>query len=95
MNNIKIPGFLWVVLIVVVIIALETYVPVGYRMYSEVAVVALLGLAKAFNLDSKQVEELLAMIRRLQAQVPVQEASYVAGEVEAAKSSNLEKWLVG
>lgn len=93
--NIKVPGTLWVVLIALSIWAIESFAPAAYQMYAEVAVVAIMAVVKGFNLDDKQVQELLDILRRLQAQVPAQEAAFVQPDIEAHKPDKLTTWLWG
>lgn len=95
MKDIKLPGFLWVVLIAVAIVLIETFVPVEFQAYGEIAVVALLGAAKAFNLGTKEIDDLLALLRQLQAQVPRAEAAYVEPEIEKHEPNGFVRWLVG
>lgn len=93
--NIKVPGIIWTVIIALAIWAIESFAPTAYQMYAEVAVVAIMAIVKGFNLDDKQVQELLDILRRLQAQVPAQEAAFVQPEIEAHERGKLERWLVG
>lgn len=95
MSNIRIPGVLWTVVIALAIWAIETFLAPGYQLYAETAVVVIMGIAKAANLDDKQVKELLAVLRRLQAQVPVQEAAFVEPEIEKHEPNKAITWLVG
>lgn len=94
MNNIKVPGILWTVLIAVAIILIETYLAPGYQLYAEGAIVVLMGAAKAFNLGTKEIDDLLAMLRRLQRTMPVQESGAVL-DVEKHEPNKVARWLVG
>lgn len=94
MNNIKIPGTLWVLGIAVAVWAIETYVPGGYQLYAEGAIVVLMGIAKARNLGTQEIEDLLAMLRRLQRTMPVQESGAVL-DVEKHEPNKVARWLVG
>lgn len=67
MRDVKIPGALWTLLIAAVIVGIETYVPTAYQMYSEAAVVAILAAAKAANLGTADIDQLLAILRQMQA----------------------------
>lgn len=93
--NIKVPGIIWTVIIALAIWAIESFAPTAYQMYAEIAVVAIMAIVKGFNLDDKQVQELLAVLRKLQAQVPAQEAAFVEPEIEAHEPDKLTTWLWG
>lgn len=75
MKDIKIPGILWVVGIAVAIILIETFVAPGYQLYAEMGIVVLMGVAKAANLGTQQIEDLLALLRRMQESQPGPEGS--------------------
>jgi hypothetical protein len=63
LKDVKIPGILWTVLIAAAIIFCENYLPPEYAAYGPIAVVVLMGAAKAANLGTKEIEELLAILR--------------------------------
>lgn len=66
MNDIKVPGALWVVLIALAVVFCESYLPAEYQVYGQVAVVAILAVAKAMNLGTQDIEKLIALIREIQ-----------------------------
>ena len=95
MKEFKIPGVLWTLLIAIAIVCIETFVAPGYQFYAEAVVVVLMAVAKGFNLDNKQIEELVAVIRNLQKQLPAQEAAFVQSAIEAHQPDKFTTWLVG
>lgn len=95
MKDIKIPGIIWVIAISVTIVLIETYVAPGYQLYAETAIVVLMGIAKAANLGTKDVEDLVAMLRSLQRQMPTPESSIIATEAESREPNKTVRWLLG
>lgn len=98
MNEIKVPGVVWVALIVIVLAVLRHYVP--EPLYLEIAVVVAFAVLKALNIGTAELEELLAIIARLQAQIDkdrprsAEAAPLVpTGKVEAP--NKFVRWLVG
>lgn len=70
MKDLKIPGFVWTVGIVLAVVFCENFLPPEYQLYGQMAVVVLMGLAKAMNLGVKDIEELLALLREIKAKQP-------------------------
>lgn len=68
MKDLRIPGVLWVIIIAVAIVAIETYMPVEYQLLGEAAIVALFAIAKANALGTKQIEDLIDLLRTVQTQ---------------------------
>lgn len=96
MKDIKIPGVLWVVLISVAIVLIETYVAPGYQLYAEGAIVVLMGIAKAANLGTKDVEDLVTLLRTLQRQLPTHESAAAAQtEADTREPNKPVRWLLG
>lgn len=92
MNSIRIPGFVWVILIAVAVVGCETYL--ANPLYGEIAVVALMGAAKALNLGTKEIEDMLAMLRKMQLSHPQERG--MAPSVEVPKPPNkVARWLLG
>lgn len=63
MKDIKVPGFLWVVGIAVVVVLIETYVPGQYQYFAEGAIVLVMGFAKAAKLGTDDVDKLVAILK--------------------------------
>jgi hypothetical protein len=102
-KDIRIPGLIWTLLIAILIVAIETYMPAEYQLYGEAAVVALFGIAKAANLGTQQLEELIAILRTVQATQPqtrglLTDEGVVVTPALAAEEyepNKLVRWLAG
>lgn len=94
MKDFKIPGFLWVVLIAVAVMLAENYLP--SPLYVELALLLLFGIAKAYNLGTQDIEDVLDILRRTDSLVP-RGRSIVTTEViaEQYKPNKTARWLVG
>lgn len=68
MKDLRIPGVIWVIIIALAIVGIETYTPVEYQAYAEMGVVALFAIAKANALGTKQIEDLIDLLRTMQTQ---------------------------
>ena len=67
MNQIKVPGVLWVALVVAVVAVARVYV--DDPLYVEIVVVIAFAVLKSLNLGTAEIEELLQIIARLQAEI--------------------------
>lgn len=105
MKDIKIPGFLWVVLIAVAVVLCENYMP--NPLYAEAAILVFMGLAKGLNLGTKEIENLVDLLRAMQVRpagavgpVGVERALRSAPvspavDVERYKPNKGVRWLLG
>lgn len=103
MSDIKIPGVLWVILLVFGLTAVKEYVPEPF--YVELAVVLVLAVLKAMNLGTKELDELGDIIDLLRKKTPPEQATPAAlsasrhlkdePEREAASYNRVVRWLAG
>lgn len=96
MKDIKIPGFLWVVLIAVAVMLAENYLP--NPLYVELALMILFGAAKAYNLGTKEIEDVLDILRRIDKGLGVERGrvvNHVGIDIEAYKPNKVTRWFVG
>lgn len=98
MQDVKVPGVLWIALVVAALAVLRHYVT--DPLYVEIGIVVAFALLKSLNLGTAELEELLAIIARLQAQIDkdrprsAEAAPLVpTGKVEAP--NKFVRWLVG
>lgn len=93
MKDIKVPGVVWVILIAVAIILIETFVAPGYQLYAEGAVVAIMAAAKAANLGTQQIEDLLDLLRKMQESQPMPRG--MAVDVDEHEPNKAVRFLLG
>lgn len=103
MSDIKIPGVLWVILLVFGLAVVKEYVPEPF--YVELAVVLVLAVLKALNLGTKELDEMGEIIDLLRKKTPPEQASPAAlkasrnlseePERKAASYNGIVRWLAG
>lgn len=90
MKDFKIPGFLWVVLIAVLVMLAETYLP--SPLYVEAALLILFGAAKAYNLGTQDIEDVLDILRRNE---PRSRGIATTVEIEQHEPNKVARWFIG
>ena len=96
MKDIRIPGFIWVVLIAAGIVFCENYL--ANPLYGEIAIALLMGAAKALNLGTEHLEEALELLRGMQnatTAVGARGQAMPSVNVSELKPNKPLRWLFG
>lgn len=92
MPKFRLPGVIWVVIIAAAIVAVETFVPAAYQLYGEVAVVAIMAIAKSMNIGGDEIDAMVKKIHEQQNQGAIPRGVIVP---TPRKRGKVERWLVG
>lgn len=98
MNDLRVPGVLWVILLVFGVALVREYVPEPF--YVDLAVVLVLAVLKYMNLGTKELEELLDIIDLLRQRAPDAAepkalSSYAQAKEQVERPNRIARWLIG